>query len=103
MNGMLLNFGFCCDVHLTFLLAATLVIFDGRCNVEHTLNTIELQWVHAEADELYHDLRVALDVIGELSESSATRQTLIEAMLSFLALFVVFCECPRVGLMTVEP
>jgi len=56
------------------------VFFAGRCACRHALETLGLAWIDPPTEKLYYDLRVTLDVIGQLSPDSITREKLIAAV-----------------------
>jgi len=56
------------------------VLFAARCACRHVLTAFEVVWVDAATEKLFHDLRVALDVAEQLSETSLARTKLLGAV-----------------------
>lgn len=56
------------------------VIFAGRCACRHALESLELAWIDPATEKLYHDLRVALDVVDLLDRMAISRQKLLNAV-----------------------
>ncbi|MFW6189099.1 MAG: alpha-mannosidase [Planctomycetota bacterium] len=55
------------------------VFFAGRCACRHELETLELALVDPETERLYHDLRVALELVEQTEEAAAARYRIIDA------------------------
>lgn len=55
------------------------VFFAARCPCRHEWSACELLWVNPAAVKLYHDLRIVLDAVKQLEESSSTHHRLIDA------------------------
>ncbi len=64
--------GHCYDVRAVF--------FAGRAACRHELEVLELACVDAGAERLYHDLRVALDLVEVTPEGAPARRKLLEAV-----------------------
>ncbi len=56
------------------------VFFAGRGACRHALETFGLAWTDLATEDLYHDLRVTLEIIDLLDEALPTREKLIEAV-----------------------
>lgn len=56
------------------------IFFAARCACRHTLDMFAIEQIDAAADELYHDLRVALDIVEHLDENSIAREKLLCAV-----------------------
>ncbi len=55
------------------------VFFASRGTCKHELEQFAAVWVDVPTERLYHDLRVALDVVGVLDESAPAREALLSA------------------------
>ena len=56
------------------------VFFAARVECRHELAEFSLAWIDSATEKLFHDLRVTLDIVEQLSESSPIREILTAAV-----------------------
>lgn len=64
---------------------ARAVFFAARCTCRHTLAEFGLAWIDTATEKLYHDLRVALEIIEQLDETNIARERLLRAVEAAIA------------------
>jgi len=56
------------------------VMFAARCDCRHTMPTFQIERIDAATRTLYHDLRIAFEIVSQLDDTAIARERLLRAI-----------------------